>query len=200
MATTGPAPSAADEIAHSPTTPSGRLKRSGAQRSRPSNSNDLRVIVPSLSYETFGLTAVEALAVGCPVIVRDLGPLPEIVEQMNRAIHRSSTSTRFITAVVAILDPARGTLTSVNAGHNPPLLLSRAREGARELKSGGLCLGMFEVARYQEERVELLPGDVLVLYSDGVTEARDARDEEFGTGGLETVLRRDPGASAGARS
>jgi sigma-B regulation protein RsbU (phosphoserine phosphatase) len=125
-------------------------------------------------------------------------PLTEFVSDMNRAVFRSSTSSRFITCFFAILDPARGTIVSVNAGHNAPILMPASRKEHRELRSGGLCLGMFEAPRYQQELSEILPGDTLTLYSDGVTEAMNLEADEFGTDRLLDTLRVRAGQEPGA--
>ena len=125
-------------------------------------------------------------------------PLPEFVAKVNESVHRSSTTSRFITAFFGILDPSRGILVSVNAGHNAPLLISEKRDGPVELSEGGLCLGMFDGMSYTQEVTELLPGDLLAMYSDGVTEAQDCEQEEFGVDNLLTALRKDGGASGSA--
>jgi sigma-B regulation protein RsbU (phosphoserine phosphatase) len=73
---------------------------------------------------------------------------------------------------------ATGTLTYCNAGHNPPMLFARA--GLRRLDQGGLVLGLFQHASYDEGSLQLQPGDVLVIFSDGVSEALNLSGEEFG--------------------
>jgi sigma-B regulation protein RsbU (phosphoserine phosphatase) len=79
--------------------------------------------------------------------------------------------------IYGILAPD-GRLTYSNAGHNPPVLLSR--KGVRRLETGGLILGLFAQATYEEETLELEPGDRLIVFSDGVTEAMNAAGDEFG--------------------
>jgi predicted ester cyclase len=95
----------------------------------------------------------------------------------NDALVRRAVEARFATAIYAMLD-RRGRLTYCNAGHNPPFLVSRS--GVRRLDWGGMIVGAFEHATFEEDTQQLWPGDVLVAYSDGVTEARDTSDEEFG--------------------
>ena len=95
----------------------------------------------------------------------------------NDALVRRAVEARFATAVYAMLD-RRGRLTYCNAGHNPPFLVSRS--GVRRLDWGGMIVGAFEHAVFEEDTQQLWPGDVLVAYSDGVTEARDVSGEEFG--------------------
>ena len=71
-----------------------------------------------------------------------------------------------------------GRLTYSNAGHNPPFVLGRS--GVRRLETGGTILGLFEKASFDEETLQLQPGDVLVAFSDGLSEAMSAKGEEFG--------------------
>ena len=71
-----------------------------------------------------------------------------------------------------------GRLTHANAGHNPPMLFTRG--GVRRLEQGGTVLGLFAQAEYEEEALQLEPGDVIVVFSDGVSEAVDVAGEEFG--------------------
>jgi sigma-B regulation protein RsbU (phosphoserine phosphatase) len=71
-----------------------------------------------------------------------------------------------------------GRLTYSNAGHNPPIVIGRS--GIRRLETGGLILGLFPHATYEEETLQLEEGDTLVIFSDGVTEATNQAGEEFG--------------------
>ena len=80
---------------------------------------------------------------------------------------------------MTVVDPATGELVFTNAGHNPPLLV-RASGGFEKLAGGGVILGILPMAAYQESRAQMQPGDVLVLFSDGVTEAANPPDEDFG--------------------
>ena len=92
----------------------------------------------------------------------------------------------FVTAFYGVLDPITGKLTYCNAGHNPPLLLRAQSEGAVEkLTRTGLPLGIFSGQTWEQKAVQLALGDVLVLYTDGVTEAQDQNEAFFG----ETRLR-----------
>ena len=112
---------------------------------------------------------------------------PELVARLNRHILASSASNKFITLFVAELDPATGVLTYVNAGHNPGVVL-RADGGLERLGPGGLPLGLMANVSWRSERLELAPGDLLCLYSDGITEATAPGDEEFGIERLEALL------------
>ncbi len=133
--------------------------------------------------------------------------LPELVASMNELLYRSTARNSFASFFVAQFDEHSGRLTYVNAGHNPPLLVTargaadRQCRGAqlavagglalaleeaapaaevRLLQTGGLVIGALADVRYEAECVDLLPGDLLVAYTDGVTEAFDPEDREFG--------------------
>ncbi len=112
-----------------------------------------------------------------------------VMTRVNRLVHDTTDGERFITCFYGLIDPENKRLLYISAGHNPPLLLRG--DGTVELldRGGGLPLGVFETSRYSESVVEVRPGDVLVMYTDGVVEARDARDEEFGMKRLEEVVR-----------
>lgn len=112
--------------------------------------------------------------------------LPGLVARLNRHLARFSSTRKFVTLFFAVYDPADGSLRYVNAGHNPGILLRPG--GVELLPSGGVPIGMFEAAKQVESRVGLAPGDLLVLYSDGITEAVDAKDEEFGMERLTALL------------
>ena len=98
--------------------------------------------------------------------------------RVNTALIRRAVQNRFATMAYGVLSPS-GRLTHSNAGHNPPMLFTRGG-GLRRLEQGGLVLGLFGHAQYEEEAIQLDPGDVLVVFSDGVSEAMDIAGEEFG--------------------
>jgi sigma-B regulation protein RsbU (phosphoserine phosphatase) len=117
----------------------------------------------------------------------DGGPA-NAASDINAQIHALTDAHRFATFFWAIFDEEERTLTYVNAGHNPPMLL-RASGALERLTTGGKPLGVFAGSRYQQETVALDSGDLLLIFSDGITEAPDAADEEFGEPRLERVLR-----------
>jgi sigma-B regulation protein RsbU (phosphoserine phosphatase) len=104
---------------------------------------------------------------------------PAFLERLNTHILESSASNKFITLFLAELEPATGTVHYLNAGHNPALLLRRSGE-VEELGSSGLPIGLLPGSRYRKMTIELGPGDLLCLYSDGITECASPADEEFG--------------------
>lgn len=114
-------------------------------------------------------------------------PACRLVEQVNRLVHDSTEEGVFITFFFSVLDTRTSEVTYTNAGHNPPCIL-RA-DGRRErLDKGGLVLGIMPDTQYEEGRVLLDPGDHMVLYTDGVTEAANQNDEMFGEERLEELL------------
>ena len=118
-----------------------------------------------------------------------------LVERLNVQISRHVPGTRFATLFLGVLDPGTGELVFVNAGQNPPLL--RRRSGAYErLHTGGMALGLFGQATYTAASAMLEQGDVLVMYSDGITEAEDGFERPFDESGLQTVVDGGRWASA----
>jgi hypothetical protein len=108
----------------------------------------------------------------------------------NRRILMDSDAKQFVTVFYGILDPLAGTLTYCNAGHNPPYLLSaQDRDPVQELGGTGIPLGIFEGETWGQASVQIRPGDVLFVYSDGVTDAEDGRGEFFGEKRLLDVAR-----------
>lgn len=121
--------------------------------------------------------------------------LVETISAVNRYLADNIPSNRFVTLFYAELDPGSGALSFLNAGHNPPLIVHAAGT-VEQLASGGLPLGIKADADYREGRTHLQMGDVLVIYSDGVTEAASPSGEEFGPTRLYEVVSRNVDASA----
>jgi phosphoserine phosphatase RsbU/P len=110
-----------------------------------------------------------------------------LVTRLDGQVSRHAPGSRFVTMVVGLYDPASGRLQYVNAGQNPPML--RRASGAYErLTEGGVALGMFDQASYTEGALTLEAGDVLVLFSDGLTEAENTVGVPFEDAGLQLVI------------
>ena len=108
------------------------------------------------------------------------------VAAINTAMVKKGLDDRFVTIFYGILSPD-GELTYCNAGHNPPLLVGT--NGVRKLKTGGLIVGLFGEATYEQEVVTLSPGDMLITFSDGVSEAANAEGSDFGDEGILECVR-----------
>ena len=143
----------------------------------------------------------------------------EVIADINRLMCATTSSSRFATFFCGFYDDRKRTLTYVNAGHNPPLLFrpddpedpvpigigpgeasaltERTEPGQTiKLETGGMVIGVFPQATYEQETIELFPGDVLVTYSDGISEARNEKGEEYGEERLEGLIRNNIERSA----
>lgn len=119
----------------------------------------------------------------------------ETISAVNKYLAENIPPNRFVTLFYAELDPESGAVSFLNAGHNPPLIVHAAGT-VEQLASGGLPLGIRADADYREGRTHMQMGDVLVIYSDGVTEAASPSGEEFGPTRLYEVVSRNVDASA----
>jgi phosphoserine phosphatase RsbU/P len=113
--------------------------------------------------------------------------LPQILESVNRLFYENTEPNRYTTLFAGSYDDAARSMRYVNCGHNPPLVL-RQNGRVERLSATATVLGLFEQWQCSTNEVQFEPGDLLVLYSDGVTEAYDDREEEFGEARLKQVL------------
>jgi serine phosphatase RsbU (regulator of sigma subunit) len=117
--------------------------------------------------------------------------LGTLAARMNRFLHRSTGSNAYATFFYAQIDERTRQLRYVNAGHNPPCLLRCAADRSiEELPAGGTVIGLFPKSKYEEAALDLHPGDVLIAFTDGVPEAQNPKEEEFGEERLKDLLRR----------
>jgi sigma-B regulation protein RsbU (phosphoserine phosphatase) len=137
--------------------------------------------------------SLQALSAGP---VEDGLPPDEICARLSRQLYRRTPPEKYATAFLGILEPATGRLRYTNAGHNPPLIL-RASGEAEELGSTGVPLGLLPHAPYSAGEAALAPGDVLVLYTDGLVEAESPEGNEYGLERLKAVCRREKGETCG---
>jgi len=106
-------------------------------------------------------------------------PTPaDLLRELNLTLAPKTAPTKFVTLVAGLLDPATGVIEFANAGHVPPLLISKS--GVESLKSTDLVVGLFTHAAYRNQTAKLERGDSLVLFTDGVTEAENAQEEQLG--------------------
>jgi len=111
----------------------------------------------------------------------------EVCSKLNRHFYQVAADSRFATLFYGEWSPAHRRLSFINAGHNPPLLIGGERR--ERLDAGGPPLGIFPETVYPVGSLDLVPGDLLVLYSDGITEAGVERGEPFGEARLEALVR-----------
>lgn len=146
-----------------------------------------------------GIPAALFMAVSHTIMrgVGGRGDLSAAMSEANRLLATHNTACMFVTLFYGVLDLKTGALRYCNAGHNPPYLL-RAGGGRLVLDATGIPLGIDEAADYRIAETALAPGDVLFLFSDGITEASDAAGSQFGAARLERMLEevRDRSATA----
>lgn len=121
--------------------------------------------------------------------------LSAVINRLNKITCQNCPSNRFITFFICLLDPATGDVAYCSAGHNPPVLV-RTSGKVEYLDGGGPPLGILSIATYEEYQARLEPGDVLAVYSDGVTEATNGKEEEFGDDRFAEVLKANRDKSA----
>jgi sigma-B regulation protein RsbU (phosphoserine phosphatase) len=121
--------------------------------------------------------------------------LDEIVSSVNHYLAENTPTNRFVTLFVGELDPSTGTFRYINAGHNPPLV-GRVNGAIEQLSSGGFPLGIIPTAEFEVGELVLGAGEVLVVYSDGVSEANNLDGDEFGLERLADVIQNNLKASA----
>jgi phosphoserine phosphatase RsbU/P len=119
----------------------------------------------------------------------------ELCVKLNRIMCGNTPLQKFVTCFYGDLDVSNRRLTFTNAGHNPPMLMRSSGECVR-LDEGGPVIGAFCESRYSQQEIQLRAGDKLLLFTDGVTEARDASGDEFGEHRLQECLRSYRGAGA----
>jgi sigma-B regulation protein RsbU (phosphoserine phosphatase) len=103
----------------------------------------------------------------------------ELASKVNRSIVRNTARGKFVTFFYGVVDARSGTLTYTNAGHCAPILV-RSNGEVNRLETGGAVLGVFSEWSYEQAEVALKPGDRLLLFTDGITEAENSSEEEFG--------------------
>ncbi|HMQ33062.1 MAG TPA: SpoIIE family protein phosphatase [Chloroflexaceae bacterium] len=145
--------------------------------------------VPAAMFMALSRSLVRAAAL-------DGSPPNLAIERANRWIIRDSESGMFVTLFYGVLEPASGRLRYTVAGHNPPLHYSATDGSIAELRTAGIALGVLEEIKLGAAEALLAPGDVLLLYTDGVTETIDDAREEFGVERLRGLLARRHAESA----
>jgi serine phosphatase RsbU (regulator of sigma subunit) len=126
----------------------------------------------------------------------DFGIAPEqVLRSANQRVLSETSSDLFVTVFYAILDPATGVLTYCNAGHNPPFLHSANGDPVKQLTRTAIPIGVLNETLWEQGEVMMQPGDLLVMYTDGVTEAEDEFEDFFGEERLQAVTTANLGRS-----
>lgn len=116
-----------------------------------------------------------------------------MLAQVNDILCEDMPRYMFVTCLLVFLDPITGVISFANAGHNLPYL--RSNDAVTELRATGVPLGLFPNIEYENQQAVILPGDSLLMYSDGLTESHNPQDELFGYPRLESALQPKPGES-----
>lgn len=155
----------------------------------PRKDGRMAVVVADISGKGIGAALLMAvLQASLRALIRSADSAHDLVQRLNDVLIENSPYNKFATLFFAELDPVEHTLTYVNGGHNAGLL--RSAGGVELLSSTGPIVGMIETAQYSSRTVTLAPGDVVLLYTDGVTEATDEAGEEYGIEQLTDLLER----------
>lgn len=138
--------------------------------------------LPAALFMGLTRTIIRTMAIGKP------SPR-EAMERANDVIIADAQSDMFVTAFYGVLDTAEGTILYVNAGHNPPLLYHQSDETVTPLSEHGIALGILPNIEQPQEQIQMQCGDVIVLYTDGITDALNEAEEEFGAPRLVQVIQ-----------
>jgi sigma-B regulation protein RsbU (phosphoserine phosphatase) len=170
----------------------------GKTRAAETVSGDYYDFIP-ISESILGLAIADGSGHGLPaaLIVRDVYmglrmgvdrdfKIVRTLQKLNQIIHRSRLTTKFVSLFYGELESS-GTFIYSNAGHNPPFILKE--KTFEELRAGGTVLGPTPDASFTRGYVRLAPGDVLCMYTDGIIEARDRKDREFGIERLQKLVK-----------
>lgn len=129
--------------------------------------------IPAALFMALSRTMIRANAADRPTAA-------EAISRANNMISEEDRANMFVTLFYGVLDPVRKTLTYINAGHNPPLILGKNAGDVIMLAAKGVALGLMPNIEFEEKEVALHPGDVVILYTDGITEAINRKNEMFG--------------------
>jgi sigma-B regulation protein RsbU (phosphoserine phosphatase) len=155
----------------------------------PGNEARLGLVIADVSDK--GVPAALFMALSRTMIrsnaLRGYTPVETLV-RANQYIVEDSHSDMFVTAFYGALETENGRFCFTNAGHNPPLWWQAASRTFEVLRAPGIVLGIFAEISLEERAITMAPGDVLLLYTDGITEAMDENQEEFGMERLQNVV------------
>lgn len=150
--------------------------------------NQIGIVIGDVSGKGIPAALIMAsVRAGLIAEIRNNYAIRSIMAKVNNLLFESTASDIYVTAVYGVLDPKNRIFTFSNAGHNAPIL-RRADGEMKHLTEGGMALGMFENSKYEERPLGINPGEIIVFYTDGVTEAKNDMEEEFGTRRLKQVI------------
>jgi sigma-B regulation protein RsbU (phosphoserine phosphatase) len=129
-------------------------------------------------------------------LVMHLHSLEVLTLSLNEMIYNDTKSEKYLSIFLGLVDTRRNGLHYINAGHVPPILVSGATGEWKQLTDGGTVIGLFPHAEYQRGSVKLNPGDVLVTCTDGIGEAQDTNEEEYGSDRLAACIAKNREKSA----
>ena len=145
--------------------------------------------IPAALFMALSRAVVRANAVGNPTA-------SQAIRRANDLIVEDDKVNMFVTLFYSVLDPAGKTLTYVNAGHNPPLMLRQDGHAIALLEAKGIALGVMPDIGLEEREISLRKGDIVVLYTDGVTEAINSNEEQFGKERLTSIVEKNSNLTA----
>ena len=120
----------------------------------------------------------------------------DALSEVNRLLQENNEASMFVTVFFAVFDPASGELVCANGGHNPPLIVHADGSSTLLPQKPGVALGVVPDIAYEKSAASLAPGDAIILYTDGVTEAENDRQEQFGVERLRGVFADSPPSDA----
>ena len=151
--------------------------------------NHLGLVIADVADK--GMAAALYMTVTCTLIrsnSKTFSSPAAVLEKVNEPLNQNSQNGMFVTAVYAVLDLTTGMLTYANAGHNLPLLTRASGSTVEALPKGGIALGILDKITLTDHRVQIMPGDCLLLYTDGVTETFSPSGKPYGEKCLKTFL------------
>ena len=163
----------------------------------PVNEHTIQVVIADVAGK--GVPAallMAATAAAVQLEVSEKRGMLEVVNRLNNGIHSVSDGNRYVTLVLADIDALSRSFRYVNCAHNPALLFQAKTRDVIPMNSSCFPVGMFDSITCEMNRADLAAGDILVLYTDGITEAENSQGEEFGVERLSAVIRRDSSLSA----
>ncbi len=141
--------------------------------------------VPAALFMMSSRTLLKGAAIG-------QGAPGAVLREVNDLLCEDNETAMFVTLIYAVYDPATGELTYANGGHNTPLIVHADGSSTLLPLTGGIALGVMDDLPYQQRTITLAPGDTVILYTDGVTEAMNGAGEEFGTERLCEIFATTP--------